>query len=134
MLARAPSQSERQLRDRVEVLEEQNRQLRARLRDMTDAGHSLRYRRAFRLTASEATILGMLIRCGEASYQNLFEAIYSDADLATIDDPQNAVRTHVKRLRRKTRPHGIDFDTVYGFGFAISEEARAAARRKLETA
>jgi DNA-binding response OmpR family regulator len=134
MLARSPSSTERELRDRIEVLEEQNRQLRTRLRALTGAGASLVYRRAFGLTASEATILGMLIRCGEATYNTLFEAVYADDDFCGLENPNCAVRTHIKRLRRKIRPHGIEFETVYGFGFAMSEEARAAARRKLEAA
>ncbi|ESY89044.1 hypothetical protein X739_00685 [Mesorhizobium sp. LNHC220B00] len=120
--------TDRRARDRIEILEEENRQLKATIAKLTGRDDARLARKAFDLTEAEACIFMMLVTCGEAQYGQLQASIYTDRHLVALLDPDWAIRSHMKRIRRKTRPHGIDFGTVYGFGYAMSETCRTKAR------
>lgn len=123
---------EAKLRDRIEILEEENQQLRDKIAHITGKNDAWAARRAFGLTEAESFIFMMLVRCGQAEYRQLQESIYSDGRLEEIMDTDNAIRAHLKRIRRKTRKFGIDFETVYSFGYRMTEKARATARAILD--
>lgn len=118
----------RELRTKYEMLEEQNRQLQAHIARLTGQQDARRIRKAFNFTETEAKMVAALVHRGSCDYDTLKFLAYSDSDLLTIADPDWALRSHMKRIRRKTRPHGIDFVTVYGFGFEMVEEDRRAAQ------
>ncbi|TPL40666.1 helix-turn-helix domain-containing protein [Mesorhizobium sp. B2-4-6] len=125
---------DRASRDRIETLQEENRQLKATIARLTGRNDAKMARKVFGLTEAEASIVMMLVSCGEAEYGQLQASIYTDRDLVELLDPDWAIRSHMKRIRRKTRPHGIDFQTVYGMGYRMSEACRAKARAAIARA
>lgn len=124
----------RALRDRIEYLEEENRQLRERLASKDGDDFCTRAHRAFGLTKAEGRILAVLVRCGLAETSALYDALYGFNELDEPEKPNEAVRSHMKRMRRKLRPAGVEIETHYGFGFALGDEGRAAVRRAVEAA
>jgi DNA-binding response OmpR family regulator len=113
-------------RDRIEFLEEENRWLRDKIARLEGRDETVRSRLSFGLTKYEAALFSLMLRCGHGTYDALADAIWNG-----IDEPRDlfwAIRHHMKRLRKKLRPHGIDFETVYGIGYRMSDEARARAR------
>ncbi|TGP28230.1 helix-turn-helix domain-containing protein [Mesorhizobium sp. M2D.F.Ca.ET.232.01.1.1] len=115
-------------RERIEMLEEENRQLKDRIAELTGRHDAKAARKAFGLTEAEASIVMMLVTRGEAEYGQLQASIYTDRHLVELLDPDWAIRSHMKRIRRKMRPHGIDFETVYSMGYRMSDACRAAVR------
>lgn len=124
------------LRERIECLEEENRQLRDRIGHLT--GQYEKHREAaiakFRLSPAEAVFFLMLVHRGAATHEQLRASLFSDEQYERISRIDEAVRSHAKRLRRKIRPQGLDFTTVYGFGFQFDEETRRLAKHRLEAA
>jgi hypothetical protein len=120
--------------DHIEMLREENRQLREHIARLTGRDHKQAARRLFNLTDAEACIVMMLVTCGQAEYGALQDSIYSDRVLERIMDPDWAIRSHMKRIRKKTQPHGVYFETVYSYGYRMTEENRARARKLLEAA
>lgn len=128
MLARSPDYI------RIETLEEENRQLRAQIAALQGRDMLGKVRRAFGFTEAEGIIVCVLMRNRFATYETLQDAVYSDGRLCEMDDPSAALRAHMKRIRRKTRPHGVDFKTVYSMGFEMSEASFASARETVRFA
>lgn len=116
------------LEDRIDELEEENRQLRERIAELTGINDTWAARQAFGLTDTEARVLLLIVRCGQAEYRHLEASIWDDLDGCASDNPPGCIRSHVKRMRKKIRPHGIDVETIYSFGYAISESSRARCR------
>lgn len=113
---------------RIETLEEEVAHLRQQLAKLTGEDDRRVATRAFGLTPPEAAFFAMLLRRGEASHEELEEAIYSRSMLAMLEDAQMCIKSHAKRLRQKIRPHGIDFLTVYGLGWRMEDAAGERAR------
>lgn len=97
-----------QLRDRLEELEFENRELRARL------GFSACFPAEWKLTRLEARMLGCL--AGSA---------YGFRGLTTLQllSPQElsiqCVRLHMHKLRRKLAPYGIEINTRWAEGYEL---------------
>ncbi|WP_136617034.1 MULTISPECIES: helix-turn-helix domain-containing protein [Mesorhizobium] len=125
----SPRQAKRQDR-----LDDEVHELRERLAAFSGGDDLQTARRRFGLNKAEATIFMMLVQRGVASYDHLASALYSFDALERIDDLGEAIRSHVKRLRRKLKPHGPTFTTSYGFGFEMSEPQRSAAKVALADA
>ncbi|WP_189375079.1 helix-turn-helix domain-containing protein [Mesorhizobium sp. M4A.F.Ca.ET.020.02.1.1] len=121
-------------RDRIEILEEENRQLRATIAKLVGGDDTETARLTLSLTEAEATIFTLLVRCGVATYGQIQSAIYDVDRLDMINDVGEAIRSHVKRIRKKLRPLGIDFTTIYSLGFEMDEACRARARLMLARA
>lgn len=122
------------LHERIEELEEETRQLRAVIASLTGQDEAADARSVFGFTAAEASIFMMLTHCGRASYRQLEDAVYSNCRLEHILDPEWAIRSHVKRMRRKIRAFGVEVGTVYQFGYSMSEEMRHRARALIKQA
>lgn len=122
------------LRDRIEILEEENRQLKATIAKLTGVDIAEAARLALDLTEAEALIFGLLVHCGVATYGQIQSAIYDLDKLDTINDVGEAIRSHIKRIRKKLRPVGLNFSTIYSFGFEMDETCRAKARLVLARA
>lgn len=117
--------------ERLEEVEEENRQLREqrdRLMGFADA-EAVQF--AFKLTPVEAKVLALLLHRGVADYEQLIAITCVDGAIE-LESPEGAVRSHIKRMRKKLRTHGIDFETVYGFGFELDEASRNKARRMVD--
>lgn len=119
------------LRERCELLEEENRQLRSIIADLTGQNEAADARSVFGFTRAEASVFMVLARCGRASYRQLEDAVYSDRKLTEILGSEEAIRTHVKRMRRKIRPFGVEVRTVYQFGYSMDDDMRTRARALL---
>lgn len=116
---------------RLETLEEENRQLKDRISKLSgyEDAEALQY--AFVLTPTESHVLALLVHRGSADYSQLEFAAFPDGRGDDMEDVVGAVRSHIKRLRRKIRPHGIDVNTVYEFGYTMTDDARSAAKRMI---
>ncbi len=121
------------LRDRIEILEEENRQLKATIAKLSGLDIAQTARLAFDLTEAESLIFALLVHCGVGTYGQIQAAIYTFDQLDTISDIGESIRSHIKRIRKKLRPHGLNFTTVYAFGFEMDEACRAKARALLNT-
>lgn len=121
----------RELRNKYEILEEENRQLRDRIAVLT--GQDLRgaARVVFGMTEAEATIFLTIVHLGRVDYGQLRDAVYSSGRLIELDEPHGALRTHVKRLRKKAAKRGIEFTSIYSYGYEMPEEMRQRARAVL---
>ena len=73
----------------------------------------------------------LLYRRGRATHAELIDTLYGDDHVDWPEDPERAVRDVVKRMRRRTRPMGVDVRSEYGIGYEMSGEQRALARRLL---
>lgn len=119
-------------RIRMECLEEENRQLRDRIAELEGTNLIRDARLAFGLTGTEALIFCLMYQGRVLDYGRLIEAVYDVDD--DQEDVNGAIRTHIKRLRRRVRPHGIDFTTIYGFGYEMDARSHAVATQKMRAA
>lgn len=88
---------------------------------------------AYKLTPAEASVFVVLVNRGLAEHSVLEDAAFSDDAFEEIENPILAIRTYVKRMRKKIRPHGIEIETLYGVGYGMAEECRQKAKRGLKT-
>lgn len=115
-------------RVRIEILEEENRQLREKIAELTGRDIALVARCRLGLTQTEATIFAILVRCGMATHEQLRELIYEASEFDLLR-PHEAVRSHMKRMRRRLRPIGLDVKTVYSMGYEMTEDMRCRAKK-----
>lgn len=117
--------------ERIEILEEENRQLKERIAKLSghDDAEALQF--LFGLTPTESQILALLVHRGSADYDQLELVSLPDDRGDRVEDINGAIRSHIKRIRRKVRPHGIDLTTVYEFGYTMSDEMRRATREMI---
>lgn len=107
---------EARLRDENETLREENQQLRDVLRP------EIKVPTAWKLTGSEATILGVMVKRELATRTAIIAALYSDrADDAP--DPK-IIDVFVCRLRRKLKADGAVITSHAGQGYSLSPEWR----------
>lgn len=78
-----------------------------------------------------SVVLGILLRCGMATYGAIEERLYDDAD-GGPDNITGAIRSVVKHLRRALRRQGVVIKTYYGFGWTMDEANRAKCRRLVQ--
>lgn len=105
--------------------------LRDTLAQITGCADVERAMRAFGVSLPKAQILLLLVNRGLASHETIIDAIYDDDARVSIENPEGAVRDHVKRLRPALKRHGITFETSYGYGFEMSEAMRSRAKAML---
>jgi DNA-binding response OmpR family regulator len=114
-------------RERIEELEEENRQLRALLQlDDTTAYDGLR------LTAQQRVVLAALCRgTGVLPISYLLDCLDRAGRRGTAH-ARDHLGVVVHRLRRKLEPHGIHIRTEWGVGLSIPLEDKAVlhARRR----
>jgi DNA-binding response OmpR family regulator len=84
------------------------------------------------LTPAETRVLGVLLRRGQASKDQIMAGLYRDFGK---DEPQTKiVDVFVCKLRAKLRRHGIEISTLWGRGYAISPEMRGKIAAEWPTA
>jgi hypothetical protein len=117
-------------------MEEENHQLRARIAELTGQTEKDREAciKAFRLTPTETTLFLTLVHRGAAPHELLKDTLFDADQIEKMEDVGESIRSHAKRLRRKIRSHGLEFSTVYGFGFEMDDYNRRLAKRRLESA
>jgi DNA-binding winged helix-turn-helix (wHTH) protein len=119
--------------ERLEELEEENRQLRERIARLEGRSKLERARQAFGLTKKQAGLLVLLINRGIADHGQCLEAVYDDREQEAMSDGGYfALNSLMRHLRAGLKPHGISIRTLYGHGWDMSQDNRAKVRRLLE--
>ena len=113
------------LRDQIDTLREENRQLRREIGAADDATFVRHCCQVFGVTKSRAHLLSVLMAAKVNSKQGLLLA-YSDPARETPDI--KIITTLVSDLRAALKPHGITIDTAWGQGYSVPAESKAKIR------
>ena len=122
------------IHDQLDMLREENRQLREQLAVARGQDELCRVTRIFSLTALQAKIFCLLLSTGEAGKYELIDGCYDIHMQAMMGDTELALRCAVKHMRRHIRPHGLDVETIYAVGYRMTEENRRRARELMGAA
>lgn len=114
------------LRDRIEELEEELRQLKDSLKPKSEF-YTL-FPRDWQLTKTQARYLGLLYKTPGMVTR---ERILTVANGPGHNLFEKTVDVHMYLLRKKLRPHGITIDVVRGVGFELSDQSRARVQRAM---
>jgi hypothetical protein len=117
------------LRDRIDYLEEEIRQLREQI-----APENNPFLGKFDLTRQQAAMLLCLYKSDIATTENLDAVTLTYAHKYTIrasDDSLVNLRTKVIifKLRQKLKDHGVTFRCVWGIGYSMDGENKAKLRK-----
>lgn len=108
--------SEAQLRDRIEYLEAEVANLRTQLRLDHDGAALAAARQAFGMEPGPVKIMLQLLDGRQHSKDSLFNALYVDR----IDQPElKIIDAFIFKLRRALGRHGIEVQTIWGFGYQM---------------
>lgn len=131
----SPSTEVRDLRRENDRLRLRVAELEERVSRLSGSDEADKARTVLGLSLNEARLFGIILRRGAADYGLLDDALYSyDSEgEGGPGRPHEAVRSVIKRMRRKIRPLGLDVTTEYSFGYTMTEAMRARARRILES-
>ncbi|RYE48320.1 MAG: helix-turn-helix domain-containing protein [Hyphomicrobiales bacterium] len=116
------------LRDEVELLREENRQLKERLGLSPTTQFFLEARRRLELQPQTARVLAALIGGPLVSKAELLEAMcvgWEERELKNVD-------VRIFHLRKALRPHGIEIETIWGTGYRLVPEMKARVRALLD--
>lgn len=79
------------------------------------------------MTRFQMQVIGVLLKVKVASYDRLMTALYSDR----LEEPnEGTIKAHVCHIRKKWAPFGLFIDNVYGIGYALTDETRAALTKE----
>lgn len=121
------SQETRALRDRVDELEEANRQLIQAFMPM------LAFPREWGLSRSEHRLLAALYQAPASTYVPNSALHVAISGLGAESDPLPIIRVSMVRLRKKLRPHGLTIETVWGLGYRLPPASRKALEIALKS-
>ena len=118
--------------DLVAKLEEENDELRARVRMLEElSGVGFDAPPQLCLTKNEAIIFGTLLKQKLVLRTSLITLLYihkqDEADIKIVD-------VWVCKMRRKMKPYGIDIQTQWGQGYFLTSESKAIAQGLLDQA
>ena len=119
--------------DQIEILREENRQLRERIAKLEGGDDAAKAIRVFRMSHRMAVAFSMLLN-RDVSRWDILNATHDDDRQMRLENPDWAINTLIKYMRQRLREHGVDIESVYGFGYRMTEENRAKARKLLEAA
>lgn len=112
--------------DRCVVLEVENDALRAEISDLRDLLGGRWYPPLeYQLTQTEAAILGALVAVERCSKEHMWQALYMNRSTSEMPEIK-IIDVLVCKLRRKVRPFGVEIDTLYGYGYRLLPDTRAA--------
>lgn len=117
------------LRERIEILEEENQQLRELLVP------KVTFPAEWKLDVGETRVLSALYAARHACDVNrlLYALTYMRAGRLT-EPVRTSVDIRLCKLRRKLRPFGVEILTVRGVGWSLSPESRGIIRYVLDRA
>lgn len=120
------------LRERyIEAIEAENDELRARIAELEEmVGLRIEIPLIFGLTASEARVVGVMMRLPIATKEALLTAIITDVTGNKVPE-QKIIDVFVCKARKKLQRFGIVIETVWGRGYRIDEDNRALIRQYL---
>ena len=116
----AEHSAEIMLRARVDLLEEENRQLREMIGLDQDAGFVVAARAAFAATPTQAKILQVLIT-GAVCRSELLMTVCGSGEPTT----DNNLKVQLSKLRAKLEPHDVWIKNQWGVGYSLSPEHRS---------
>ena len=119
--------------DQIEMLREENRQLRERIARLEGGDDASKAIRVFGLSKRQAIAFSMLLN-RDADKWSILDATHDADRQAMLENPEWAINTLIKHVRKRIRPHGVDLESVYGFGYRMTEENRSRARKLLGAA
>ena len=122
--ATCPVAEVRALRERIAILEEENRQLRDLLApDFAFPVH-------WGLSVQQTAFLGALYaRSGPVSYDALRAAVLGGVSEAKCE---SFISVLGYKTRKRVRPHGVEIRTIWAHGFALTAESRGVIAAALE--
>jgi DNA-binding response OmpR family regulator len=82
---------------------------------------------AWGLTPQEQTIFGCLIKKEEVAKGTILTLLYGKID----EGKSRLLDAFMAKIRRKTRPHGVEIRTIHGFGYRLADRAAWAKALKL---
>lgn len=115
---------------RIEALEAERERLQARIEQLEGAmGMHFAAPVSWLLTPHEARVLGVLLAREVATKDAIMAALYRDAgkDEAEI----KIVDVFVCKLRKKLRPLGFSIETLWGRGYFLKPETKAAVEARI---
>lgn len=112
---------------RIEGLEAENERLRARVRELEQAaGGEFVAPLAWGLTTHETRVFGVLMVREIASKEQILDIVYDDP---LKDKPAvKIVDVFVCKIRRKLEPFGVGIETLWGRGYFLTPETKAAVK------
>lgn len=115
---------ERQLRDRIEELEETLRQLKERKSTIT-------FPREWKLTQGHSRVLSAMYEAPGCilSLDQAFDAVKLGED---SEYPENLVRSQIFKMRKRLAPFGIEILKRWGFGYELAPSSKAIIKNALE--
>lgn len=110
---------------RLEVVEEENALLRERVAELERVlGITLDAPLEWGLTGQESRVMGALIARPLVTKDVAMAALYRDFGR---DEPEpKIIDVFICKIRKKVRPFGIEIETVWGQGYRIPADQRAA--------
>jgi DNA-binding response OmpR family regulator len=117
------------LRNKIEILEETNRQLLESMSGRDDENLLVRYKEKLGLSTSPARLLIALVH-GSARSRAALTHVVSASPTNTPD--ARIVNVYVARIRKSLKPYGLSITTDWGIGFHIDEPNRAGIRALIE--
>lgn len=119
--------------DQIEMLREENRQLREIIDRFTNGDDVSKAIRIFRMSRRQATAFVMLLS-RDVDRWDILNATHDGDRQMKLENPEWAINTLIKHVRRRLQPFGIIIESVYGFGYRMTEDNRARARKLLVAA
>lgn len=109
-------ETERQLRERIEELEETIRQLLKKEGSRPDSDYCL----ALRITKRENEVLQVLLSNRTVTHDFLIESVFREED--EVQYERSTLNVFVYKLRKKLRPIGVEIKSIWGSGYYITQE------------
>jgi hypothetical protein len=81
------------------------------------------------LTPSEAMIVSQLVKHGKATKQRLYHALYGDRPNPDDTPEPKIIDVLIHKIRQKIKPHGLAIETVWAWGYAMTQEHIAGMMR-----
>ncbi|MCW2309680.1 helix-turn-helix domain-containing protein [Rhodobium gokarnense] len=113
---------------RLEVVENENEVLRARIAVLEDALMETKpLPIEWSLTGAEACVFGVLVNRSMATKDAILAALYRD--VGKDEAEPKIVDVFICKLRKKLRLFDVEIRTVWGQGYALAEETRRTFKK-----
>ncbi|MGU3666136.1 helix-turn-helix domain-containing protein [Methylobacterium sp. A49B] len=120
---------------RLEVVEQENLLLRERVAFLEAIlVDCARLPMEWGLTQQETRVFGALVNRELATKDTVMAALYSDRAGAEGEVEPKIVDVFVCKIRKKLKPFGVEIRTVWGQGYTLDPETRAAYRQASKAA
>lgn len=113
----------------IDMLREENRQLRDQIAKITGGDELVAISRAFCCSTLQARVIAYFVHRGEARRETLIDHCYPIERQIEYENPRLAIACLIKHVRKRLRKHGLELTTHYSLGWSMSEAHRSLARR-----